>query len=122
MHITLLRALVLFPALVAAGCAVAGDPGAAGTPQVQGTTTPSILISGFAFSPASISIAAGSTVTWTNNDGFSHTVTSTAGSPAFNSGAMGNGAVFSVTFSTVGTWNYRCGIHTTMLGTIVVTN
>ncbi|MCX6347189.1 MAG: cupredoxin domain-containing protein, partial [Actinobacteria bacterium] len=61
----------------------------------------------------------GDTVTWTNNDNHDHTVTSDSGT--FNSGNIANGSTFSFTFSTAGAYSYNCSIHTSMIGTIVVT-
>lgn len=79
----------------------------------------SVSISNFAFSPATLTVAKGTAVTWTNNDGAPHTVTSTSG--AFDSGSLANGKSFTFTFSTPGTYTYRCNIHTSMTGQIVVT-
>jgi plastocyanin len=77
-----------------------------------------VTISGFAFGPASISVAAGSTVTWTNQDGTAHTVTADDGS--FDSGSLAPGATFSQTFDTPGTYTYHCAIHSSMTGTVTV--
>jgi len=77
-----------------------------------------VTISGFAFGPASISIPVGSTVTWTNQDGTAHTVTADDGS--FDSGSLAQGATFSQTFDTPGTYTYHCAIHSSMTGTVTV--
>ncbi len=76
------------------------------------------------YSPDKIILVVGSnnTVTWTNNDGVHHTVTSSS-SPvgaSFNSGNMDPGAVYSCTFSAPGTYQYYCEYHSWMAGTIVV--
>ena len=73
------------------------------------------------FQPASITVAVGATVTWTNGDSAHHTVTSTSGPASFNSGDMGPGATFSFTFNTPGTYKYVCNYHSWMTGTITVT-
>jgi plastocyanin len=78
----------------------------------------SVTISGMSFSPANLSVIAGTTVTWTNDDGMTHTVTSTSG--AFDSGNLAAGGKFSHTFGTVGSFPYKCTIHAGMAGTIVV--
>lgn len=90
-----------------------------------GSRTLSLSMSGSAFSPSLDSIAAGSTVTWANHDGFAHTVTSAPGSPdAYNSGNVVGGNTFQHMFATAGTYVYYCTIHGTptsgMRGTIVV--
>jgi plastocyanin len=77
-----------------------------------------VFIQGMAFVPATISVAAGTTVTWTNKDGIAHTVTSTTN--AFNSGSLGSGKSFSFTFTTAGSYPYYCSIHPTMMGTVTV--
>jgi plastocyanin len=78
--------------------------------------------SNYAFSPSTTSIKAGTTVTWTDKTGAPHTVTSDAGDPAsFNGSLGGNGATFSFTFTTPGTYKYHCSIHPYMTATITVT-
>jgi plastocyanin len=76
----------------------------------------------FGFSPSSLSIKAGTTVTWTDMTGAPHTVTSDAGDPAsFNGSLSGDGATFGFTFTTPGTYKYHCSIHPYMTATITVT-
>jgi plastocyanin len=76
----------------------------------------------FAFSPASLTIKAGTTVTWKNNTTAPHTVTSDDGK-SFDSGAsnpIAPGGTFSFTFTTAGTFAYHCAIHPFMKATIIV--
>jgi amicyanin len=77
----------------------------------------------FAFSPASLTIKAGTTVTWKNTTAASHTVTSDDGK-SFDSGASNPIAAqtgtFSFTFTTAGTYAYHCAIHPFMKATIIV--
>ncbi|MEA2642384.1 MAG: hypothetical protein QOF51_3778 [Chloroflexota bacterium] len=75
-------------------------------------------IANFAFSPEPISVAAGATVNWTNTDAFEHTVTAVGGS--FDSGLIGAGASFGLTFNDPGTYEYFCALHDFMKGTVVV--
>jgi plastocyanin len=77
-----------------------------------------VAIANFSFQPATITVPVGTTVTWTNNDSASHTVTADDGS--FKSESLGSGATFSQTFATAGTFAYHCAIHSTMKGTVVV--
>jgi manganese oxidase len=92
------------------------------TPPSTGNNTVSMVNT--AFSPASLTVAAGTTVTWTNNDAMTHTVTS--GTPSapdgtFDSCNMGTGATFHYTFATKGTYQYFCRVHAaTMKATVVV--
>jgi plastocyanin len=77
-----------------------------------------VAISGFAFSPKTVTVTVGDTVTWTNSDSTAHTATADDGS--FDTGTLGNGATGSATFSTAGTFAYHCKIHAAMTGTITV--
>jgi len=70
------------------------------------------------FSPASLSVAAGTTVNWVNNGQRPHTVTSDAG--LWDSGMLGAGQSFSFTFQSPGTYSYSCAYHGGMSGTVVV--
>ncbi len=81
--------------------------------------TNSIEIKSFAFSPSTLTINVGDTITWTNKDIVSHTVTSDSGSE-LDSPALGKGKTYSHTFSTAGTFSYRCTLHPSMKGTIIV--
>jgi plastocyanin len=72
--------------------------------------------------PAVTTITAGSSVTWTWNAAGSHSIQST-GSPSFTSSGVlsANGATYTVTFDTPGTYTYDCGVHgTAMTGRVVV--
>src|SRR5690349_14125559 len=66
-----------------------------------------------AYSPNPITVAVGTSVTWTNNDAIAHTVTSD--SRTFDSGVVGPGASFSMMFQTAGTFPYHCSIHPGMV-------
>ena len=75
---------------------------------------------GWLFSPASLEIAAGTTVTWMNKTETSHTVMGK--DLAFeDSGPFGPGETYSQTFTEPGTYSYICGPHPFMTGTIIVT-
>lgn len=78
-----------------------------------------VTIQDFAFDAPTLEIAAGTTVTWTNNDSAPHTATADDGS--FDTGSIESGASASVTFDTPGTYTYICSFHPNMTGTIVVT-
>jgi plastocyanin len=82
-------------------------------------TTNKITISSSGYSPASLSVATGSTITWTNNDNMVHTVTTADGS--INSGDIAAGASYSKTFSAAGTFNYYDVHNKNMMGVLMVT-
>jgi plastocyanin len=81
--------------------------------------TVDITIQGFAFSPAEITMAAGTLVRWTNQDSATHTVKAADGS--WVSPDIAKGATFEKVFDKAGTYDYICGIHPSMKGRIVVT-
>jgi hypothetical protein len=78
----------------------------------------SVAILNFAFAPQNVTIAAGTTVRWTNQDSYPHTATSPGN---FDSGNLNQGQSWQYTFNTPGTYNYFCALHPTMTGTIIVT-
>ncbi len=86
----------------------------------QPVSTNSVSIKDFMFSPESITVKKGTTVTWTNQDGTSHTVTADSGTGP-DSGTLANGKSYSFTYNTAGTFMYHCNFHSEMKGTVVVT-
>lgn len=76
------------------------------------------------YDPADTSVTPGSTITWTNGDSASHTVTS--GTPSggpdgkFDSGLFGPGKTFKTTLDEKGTYPYFCQVHPWMTGSITV--
>ncbi len=75
-----------------------------------------VSIKSFSFQPGTVTIAKGGTVTWTNHDSVKHTV-KIGGE---ESPQLGKGQTFAKTFDTPGTFNYACGIHPSMKGTVIV--
>jgi amicyanin len=78
-----------------------------------------IKIANFTFDPPTLTVKAGTTVTWVNADDIPHLVTQKDGK--FHSSALDTNDKFSQTFSTAGTVEYYCAIHPKMTGKIVVT-
>lgn len=82
----------------------------------------SVTIQDFAFDPATIEVAAGATITWTNEDGVTHTVT--AGEPGSAEDTFDQtldaGATAEISFDEAGTYPYFCAIHPSMTGEVVV--
>lgn len=79
-----------------------------------------VSIRNFAFVPDQLTVTAGDTVVWTNDDSINHTVTADDGS-SFDSGPFGRGRTFSHTFTRSGAFPYHCEIHPRMRATITVT-
>jgi plastocyanin len=122
-----LLVVVSFIALVAlAGCG-GGTPAATPSGGTGGTGTGtsgtgssssavSVSLKNFAFVPADITVAVGGTVTFTNNDSTTHDVVG----DSFDSGPMAQGATFSQTFATAGTFPIHCSIHPSMTANVTV--
>jgi plastocyanin len=77
-----------------------------------------VKIDNFTFGPGALTVAAGTTVTWTNRDDIPHTVVSTEG--VFKSKVLDTDEKFSYTFTKPGTFPYFCSIHPKMTGKVVV--
>jgi plastocyanin len=90
----------------------------AGTRTAQAQDPSAVSIVDFAFQPAMLQIATGTTVTWTNTGNAPHTATADDGS--FDSGQLSNGQTFSQTFNTAGTFTYHCDVHPFMTAMITV--
>jgi plastocyanin len=88
------------------------------TPAADGTAGDAVQIVDFNFSPQKLQVEAGTTVTFTNEDGFAHTAT--AKDKSFDSGNLEQGGTFEHTFDTPGTYEYLCAIHNSMTGSVVV--
>lgn len=95
-----------------------GDDASAASTAADDAAAVSVTIADFAFAPAEVSVAAGETVAWVNEDWAPHTATAADG--GFDSGRLDQGATFSQTFTEAGTHAYMCAFHPGMTGTIVV--
>lgn len=118
--------IVFLLALVAIYFLIYGNPYANnyGTPPANNNSTTTqtnigtnaVSIKNFVFSPSTLTIPKGTTVTWTNEDSTAHEIKSNT----FNSSLLSQGGSFSFTFDQVGTFNYSCAIHPSMQGKIIV--
>lgn len=123
-----LAALIVLAAVIA-GCSSSGSspsggntappPAASGGSSSGGATSggTAVTIANFAFSPGTINVKVGDQVTWTNQDSATHDV---EGDGGISSGPLAQGKTYSMTFSTAGTFNYKCAIHPSMTGQVVV--
>lgn len=95
-------------------------PTTAPAPAPQpGPTGATVSVGDNTFSPTTLSVAAGTSVVWTNSGRRPHTVTSDAG--LWDSGMLSSGQAYSFTFQAPGTFSYTCLYHAGMAGTVVVT-
>ncbi|HZP96919.1 MAG TPA: cupredoxin domain-containing protein [Candidatus Limnocylindria bacterium] len=106
----------------AASAPAASAPAASAPAATEAAKTAAVAIKGFAFGPASLTIAKGTKVTFTNNDTTKHTVTSGANRTkdgTFDQ-TLESGSETTISFDTPGTYEYFCSFHSSMKGTIVV--
>jgi plastocyanin len=118
--------LLLVTALVAvvalAGCsssqpaAPSGGSSGGSTPSGGPAKTVAVSMASFAFDPANVDVAAGGTVTWTNNDSVGHTVKI----DGKVSDTIDPKGTFSKTFAAAGTFPFSCTIHPSMTGNVTV--
>src|SRR5580698_11439615 len=83
------------------------------------TAAATVSIDNFTFNPQTLTVKAGTTVTWTNKDDIPHGIAAT-GNAFKRSNAMDTDDTYSFTFTTPGTYQYFCYIHPHMTGTIMV--
>jgi plastocyanin len=108
----------LTQALSGAG-AQAADSSTAGAATEAAANATMVDIKNLAYTPDSVEIPVGATVTWTNNDTVPHTVTA-KDRDVLQSGTLKPGDSYSKTFDQPGTYDYFCEFHANMKGTIVV--
>ncbi|HXX55462.1 MAG TPA: cupredoxin domain-containing protein [Methanoregula sp.] len=125
LRIPVVFACCLVILLAASGCTAPSAPSAQpAVTQAQATPAASsdvITIKEFDFTPSSLTVKAGTTVTWVNQGSETHTVSSDQNSPVqFASTELPHGASYSFTFSSPGVYPYHCSVHPSMVGTIRV--
>jgi len=100
-----------------AACGSSGDD----APAAAAAKAPKAAVSAHdnSFSPGTLKVRVGDTVTFTNEGGIDHTVTATSGAK-FDSGSLAPGAAFKFTAEKAGTVSYVCTFHPGMQGTIEV--
>jgi plastocyanin len=135
---TVLVESMLAPALSGSGCPgeeAAAAPAAPAAPTAPAAPAPAdaaspvhgsghsataeVTMSGLAYSPAALTVPAGTTVTWTNKEDAPHTITSKGGS-TLKSKTLQKGASFSHMFMTAGTFPYYCTVHPNMTASVTV--
>jgi amicyanin len=99
------------------GAMFEGDAFARPIPQAAATEM-AVKIDNFKFGPEDLTVAVGTTVTWTNRDDIPHTVVSTTG--AFKSKVLDTDEKFSFTFTKAGAYDYFCSVHPKMTGKVIV--
>jgi plastocyanin len=105
--------------MIAFTLAQGARPNSAMSPEDKPASSATVKIDNFSFGSAAITIPAGTTVKWTNNDDVPHVVTSDD-NKLFKSKALDTDDRFSFTFTKPGTYNYYFAIHPKMTAKIVV--
>jgi plastocyanin len=110
----------LLTAVTLAGALLAGRLDSSVNAQQPAPAAAGVKVDNFSFSPATLTVAVGTTVTWTNHDDIPHTVVSTDDPRAFRSKVLDTDEKFSYTFTKAGTFPYFCSVHPKMTGTVMV--
>lgn len=115
-----LAGILVAIALLTAACGSGTSDASAGVPVATSTVN---LPPSYKFDPVSITVKAGTTVTWTNHDNFTHSVQFKDGGLPTSPQLMPPGASTTFTFSTPGTYHYQCSLHPQqMQGVVTVTS
>src|SRR5262249_43589030 len=122
-RISRVRSIALAVIGISCGLVVLGGlegarPWAAGLAQAG--EAKAVTIDNYSFSPSSLTVPAGTTVTWTNRDSEVHTVVADDSAPSFKSAGLDTDDSFSFTFNKAGTYAYHCSLHPHMAGKITV--
>ncbi len=112
-------AMMLAGAGIMAGCSKgSSNPNNNNNNNGNGNSGASVSIQNYAFAPDTLRVQAGTTVTWTNTDAVTHTVT--ALNNDWNSGNVAPGTMYKYTFPAAGTFSYHCTIHSMMKPGVVI--
>ena len=104
--------------MVATALLLAESTNVAVNTQQPAPATADVKVDNFSFGPATLTVAVGTTVTWTNRDDIPHRVVGT--DSVFKSKVLDTSEKFSYTFTKPGTFPYLCSIHPKMTGKVVV--
>jgi len=114
----LIQFLVLGLIAVTFGCQSETTPPATTPATDQAQISPNTIeIKNFSFTPSDLTVTAGTTVTWNQNDSASHTIVSDG---LFTSPTLATGKTYSFKFEKAGEYSYYCSIHPSMKGKITV--
>lgn len=108
--------LAILAVILLAGCQPSPNQSSISSQGQQLGVKPTIDIKNFAFDPNSLTVKAGTTVTWTNQDSAPHKILGSG----FESGDLSKGQTFSYTFNDKGKFDYSCSIHPSMKGKVIV--
>lgn len=101
------------------GLSRAGHASPAASGQDKASDKYQVKIDNFSFTPPTLTVPAGATVTWVNQDDVPHNIVSSEGK-TLKSPVIDTDEKFSYTFTKAGTYPYYCGIHPKMIGKVIV--
>jgi len=107
-------------ALLAGGLAGCFSDRPATAPEPPDGGGPEVVVENFAFVPPTLTVASGTTITWTNHDDVPHTVTADDGD-SFGSDIFNKDGTYQLVAPAPGTYPYHCQVHPFMKGTLTVT-
>jgi plastocyanin len=99
-------------------CAASAGVAFAALSQRARAADTNVRIDNFTFTPATLNVKPGAVVAWTNEDDIPHSIVAADGK--FHSRALDTGDAFSFTLTEPGVYDYYCGLHPHMKGTIIV--
>ena len=103
--------------VIATNTAQSSGAASSGKSMPAGETI-TVRIDGMRFDPENITVKPGTTVTWVHGSQMPHTISGNA--DGLRSGTLYNGQQYSHTFDATGSYNYFCGLHPSMTGSVVV--
>jgi len=114
---------ILFSVMCVSACGSSMSPSSTPEAAPAGSTSITMVngastLTSTAYSPSPITVSVGTTVSWLNSDSTTHTAVANGG--LFTSPNVAPNSRFNFTFTTAGTFPYRCTIHPNMVGTITV--
>jgi plastocyanin len=89
-------------------------------PQPAAAATQHVMMERYAYSPATLTVRAGDSVTWANHDEAAHDVVTTSGPASFRSPLLQTNQSWTFTFTVPGTYAYYCSVHPDMRAQVVV--
>ncbi|ATY11138.1 copper-binding protein [Amycolatopsis sp. AA4] len=93
---------------------------AAPLPAPAEAANQTVMMQDYAYSPASLTVRVGDTVTWVQHDTAPHDVVTTSAPVAFRSPQLSQGQSWNYTFQTPGTYSYYCSVHPDMRAQVIV--
>jgi len=118
MRISVCIARLAVPVAAAAILLLPAGRGSIASATQASAPSAEVKIDNFSFSPAALTVAAGTTVTWINHDDIPHTVVTD--DHVFKSKVLDTDEKFSYTFNRPGTYPYFCSVHPKMTGKVIV--